>query len=140
MLSRDKDRLETLRSIKSAFLLAKTEKGASHDLTEETELKIIQKLLKQRKDSAEIYQQQKRNDLYEKEMLEASILSEYLPAPMSVEELNKALMQIISEAGAKTTSDMGKVMGIASKKLAGKADGKLIAAGVRAILEKNANA
>jgi uncharacterized protein len=139
MLSKDKDRLETLRSVKSAFLIAKTEKGASHDLTEEAEMKIIQKLLKQRKDSAEIYQQQKRNDLYEKEMMEASILAEYLPVPMSDEELNKALMEIISEMGAKTMADLGKVMSVATKKLAGKADGKLIAASVRGILENNAN-
>lgn len=134
MLAREKDRLETLRSIKAAFLVAKTEKGASHDLTEEIEIKIVQKLFKQRKDSAEIYKEQNRTDLYQKEMTEASILEEYLPAQMSEEEIVKVLKEIISEVGAKSVAEIGKVMGVASKRFAGKADGKLIAAKAREIL------
>lgn len=134
MLAREKDRLETLRSIKAAFLVAKTEKGASHDLTEEIEIKIVQKLFKQRKDSAEIYKEQNRTDLYQKEMTEALILEEYLPAQMSEEEIVKVLKEIISEVGAKSVAEIGKVMGVASKRFAGKADGKLIAAKAREIL------
>jgi uncharacterized protein len=134
MLSKDKVRLETLRSIKSAFLLAKTEKGGSHDLTQEQEIKIIQRLFKQRNDSADIYKQQKRIDLYEKEMKEASILKEYLPEQMSEEDLTQALKEIIAEVGASSSADIGKVMGIAAKKLAGKADGKTISAKARELL------
>lgn len=134
MLAREKDRLETLRSIKSAFLLAKTEKGGNHELTEDAELKIIAKLLKQRKDSAVIYKEQKRDDLYQKEMIEAAVLEEYLPAPMTEEELVKVLKEIISQVGAKSAAEIGKVMGVASKQLAGKADGKIIAAKAKELL------
>jgi uncharacterized protein YqeY len=134
MLSKDKDRLETLRSVKSAFLIAKTEKGASHDLSQEQEIKIIQKLFKQRNDSADIYKQQNRPDLYEKEMKEASILQEYLPEQMSEEDLTKVLKEIIAEVGAGSPADIGKVMGLATKKLAGKADGKTISAKARELL------
>jgi len=134
MLSKDKDRLETLRSVKSAFLLAKTEKGGSHDLSQEQEIKIIQKLFKQRNDSADIYNQQNRPDLYEKEIKEASILQEYLPEQMSEEELTKILKEIIAEVGASSPADIGKVMGPATKKLAGKADGKTISAKARELL------
>lgn len=134
MLSKDKDRLETLRSVKSAFLLAKTEKDGSHDLSQEQEIKIIQKLFKQRNDSADIYKQQNRPDLYEKEIKEASILQEYLPEQMSEEELTKVLKEIIAEVGAGSSADIGKVMGPATKKLAGKADGKTISAKARELL------
>ncbi len=134
MLSKEKDRLETLRAVKAAFLIAKTEKGASHELTQEAEIKIIQKLHKQRKESASIYKEQNRNDLYLKEIAEAAILEEYLPAPLNEEELIMILKAIISETGAKSLSEVGRVMGVASKKLAGKADGKLIAAKVKELL------
>lgn len=134
MLSREKEKLETLRSIKAAFLVAKTEKGGSHELTEDAELKIVQKLLKQRKDSAEIYKQQKREDLYQKEMFEASVLEKYLPAPMTEDELVKVLKGIIEQTGAKSVAEIGKVMGVASKQLAGKADGKIVAVKVRELL------
>jgi uncharacterized protein len=134
MLSREKDKLETLRSIKAAFLVAKTEKGGNHELTEDAELKIVQKLLKQRKDSAEIYHQQKRDDLYQKEMFEASVLEKYLPAPMTEEELVKELKVIIDQTGAKTVAEIGKVMAVASKQLAGKADGKIIAGKAKELL------
>jgi len=134
MLSKNKDRLETLRSVKAAFLLALTEKGGTHQLTDEAALKIIAKLLKQRKDSAIIYKEQNRNDLYQKEMTEAAVLEEYLPVPLTEEELTKVLKDIISQAGATSVADMGKVMAVASKQLAGKAEGKIVAAKAREIL------
>ena len=134
MLAREKDKLEALRAVKSAFLLAKTEKGGSGELTPDAELKIIQKLVKQRKESAEIYQSQNRDDLYNKEMVEAGYIEEYLPKQMNEEELVAELKIIIAEVGACNASDMGKVMGVASKKLAGKADGKLMATKVRELL------
>jgi uncharacterized protein len=134
MLAREKDKLEALRAIKAAFLLAKTEKGAPAELTSEMELKIIQKLIKQRKESAEIYISQDRKDLQEKELLEAAVIEQYLPKQLSAEELTSILKGIIDKTGAKVTSDMGKVMGMATKELAGKADGKLIAETVKNLL------
>ncbi len=134
MLSKDKDRLETLRSVKAAFLVALTEKGGTHQLTDDAALKIIAKLLKQRKDSAIIYKEQNRNDLYQKEMTEAAVLEEYLPVPLTEEELTNVLKDIISQAGATSVADLGKVMAVASKQLAGKADGKMVAAKAREIL------
>lgn len=134
MLAREKDKLEALRAIKSAFLLAKTEKGGSTELSADTELKIIQKLVKQRKESADIYKTQNRQDLYDKEMLEATVIEAYLPKQMDEQELVDELKKIIGEVGASGQSDMGKVMGVASKKLAGKADGKHIASKVRELL------
>jgi len=127
MLSREKEKLEAFRAVKAAFLLAKTEKGASEELSSDTELKIIQKLIKQRKESAEIYLANNRKDLHDKEMFEASVIEQYLPKQMNTDELTIAIKAIIEKAGAKTQSDMGKVMGIATKELAGKAEGKLIA-------------
>jgi uncharacterized protein YqeY len=134
MLAREKEKLEALRAIKAAFLIAKTEKGAPAELTSEMELKIIQKLIKQRKESAEIFISQGRKDLYDKETLEASVIEQYLPKQLDAEELKKILKTIIEKVGAKAPSDMGKVMGVASKELAGKADGKLIAETVKALL------
>ena len=134
MLAKEKDKLEALRAVKSAFLLAKTEKGGSSELTSDIELKILQKLVKQRKESAEIYKSQNRDDLCSKELLEAGFIEEYLPKQMSEEELVIELKAIIAEVGAGNSSDMGKVMGVASKKLAGKADGKLMATKVRELL------
>jgi uncharacterized protein len=133
MLAKEKDKLVALRAIKSALLLAKTEKGSS-ELSEEAETKLLQKLVKQRKESAEIYQQQGRNDLAEKELDEAKIIENYLPAQMSDEELTHSIKVIIDEVGASTMADMGKIMGIATKKLAGKAEGKAIADKVKSLL------
>ncbi len=134
MLSKEKGKLEALRAIKAAFLLAKTEKGAPAELTGDAELRIVQKLIKQRKESAEIYLSQGRKDLYDIEMFEASVIEQYLPKQLNAEELQKALKAIIDRVGAKTPSDMGKIMGIATKELAGKADGKLIAETVKVML------
>ena len=134
MIQKDKTRLETLRAIKSAFLLAKTEKGAPVELPEEAELKILQKMVKQRKESADIYKSQDRNDLASKELEEASVIETFLPVMLPEEEIEKELKIIIDEVGASSPSDMGKVMGIATRKLAGRADGKMMAAKVRDLL------
>jgi hypothetical protein len=134
MLAKDKVRLEALRAVKSAILLAKTEKGGGDALTPEAELKLLQKQVKQRKESAEIYTQQNRPELAEKELAEASAIEEYLPKMLSDEELTAELKKIIDQVGAKAPSDMGKVMGIASKALAGKADGKAISEKVKQLL------
>ncbi|MCX6334551.1 MAG: GatB/YqeY domain-containing protein [Bacteroidia bacterium] len=125
--------LEAIRAAKTAFLLAKSEKG-QEALTSDEELKIIQKLVKQRRESAEIYQQNNRPELAEKEVAEADVLEKYLPARMGEAELEKVLKDIISRVGAKTPADMGKVMGVATKELAGKADGKEISSRVRQLL------
>lgn len=129
----DKVALEAIRAAKTAFLLAKSEKG-QEALTAEEELKTIQKLVKQRKESAEIYSQNNRPELAGKELAEADVLEKYLPAKISEADLEKALKDIISRIGAKTPADMGKVMGVATKELAGKADGKEISAKVRQLL------
>ncbi len=134
MLAREKDKLEALRGIKAAFLIAKTEKGASETLSSEVEIKVLQKIVKQRKESAEIYNSQARKDLGDKELFEASVIEQYLPKQMDVEELKVILKTIIEKVGAKAPSDMGKVMGIASKELAGKADGKMISEVVKSLL------
>jgi hypothetical protein len=134
MMAKDKITLEALRAIKSAILLAKTEKGGAETLTPETELKLLQKQVKQRKESAEIYTQQNRPELAEKELLEAKAIEVYLPKMLSDEELKVEIKKIIETVGAKGPSEMGKVMGIASKTLAGKADGKAIAEIVKAVL------
>ena len=136
MLAREKNKLEALRAIKTAFLLAKSEKGAQGELTYEKEIQIIQKLVKQRKESAAIYESQNRYDLYEKEMTEAGEIEKYLPKPLSEEELIEKLEEIIQETGASSPSDMGKVMGIATKKLSGKAEGRMIAEKVKELLGK----
>ncbi|MFP4023750.1 MAG: GatB/YqeY domain-containing protein [Thiohalospira sp.] len=135
MLAKEKDKLVALRAIKSALLVAKAEKGSS-EISEEAKTKLLQKLVKQRKESAEIYQQQGRNDLAEKEIDEAKIIEKYLPAQMSDEELTHSIKVIIDEVGASTMADMGKIMGIATKKLAGKAEGKAIADKVKSMLGK----
>jgi uncharacterized protein len=133
MLAKQKERLESIRAIKTALLLAKTESG-SHELSEDQELKILQKLVKQRKESADIFKSQNRMDLYQKEVDEASIIEEYLPKQMSEAELMPVLKEIIRKTGAAGMKDMGKVMGTASKELAGKADGKMIAEKVKELL------
>lgn len=134
MLAKEKTKLESLRAIKAAILLAKTAEGASHELTDGDIVKIIQKLVKQRKESAEIYNQQNRPELAEKELSEASFMEVYLPKQLSEEELTAELKTIIAETGASKPSDMGKVMGVATKRLAGKADGKAISAKVKELL------
>jgi uncharacterized protein YqeY len=134
MKSKDRIALEAFRAAKTAFTLARAEKGAESVLTADEELKIIQKLVKQRRESADIYKTQNRPDLYSKEVAEADILEKYLPAKMSDEELTSILKSIIEKTGAKSASDMGKVMGMATKELAGKADGKEISAKVKQLL------
>ncbi len=134
MKAQEKDKLEAIRAIKTAFLIAKADKGANSVLTEDEELKIIQKLVKQRKESADIYKTQNRDDLYQKEIDEAEVISAYLPKQLGEEELVKILKEIIAKVGASAPQDMGKVMGVASKELAGKADGKMIATKVRELL------
>lgn len=134
MKAKDKIVLESLRAAKTAFILAKSEKGADSTLSPDEEIKIIQKLVKQRKESSEIYKTQNRKDLWEKEEAEANVLEKYLPAKMSDEELTASLKTIIERVGAKTASDMGKVMGVATKELSGKADGREISAKVKQLL------
>ena len=134
MKAKDKIALEAIRAAKTAFTLARSEKGADSVLSSEEELKILQKLVKQRRESASIYKEQNRLDLYEKEIIEAEVLEKYLPAKMSDEELLKILKDIIVRVDAKSPSDMGKVMGVATKELAGKADGKEISAKVKQLL------
>ncbi len=134
MKARDKVALEAIRAAKTAFTLARSEKGAGSVLTGEEELKIIQKLVKQRRESAAIYKEQNRPDLYEKEVIEADVLDKYLPAKMSDEDLLKIIKSIIERVGAKSPADMGKVMAVATKELSGKADGKEISAKVKQLL------
>ncbi len=133
MLAKQKERLESIRAIKSALLLAKTE-GGSHELTTDQEMRILQKMVKQRKESAEIFKSQNRQELYENEIKEAAIIEEYLPGQMTEAELIPVLKEIIQRTGAVSIKDLGKVMGIASKELAGKADGKMIADKVKELL------
>jgi uncharacterized protein YqeY len=134
MLAKQPDRLRGLRAIKSALLLAKTEKGAADELTEEAEIKVLQKLIKQRKESADIYRTQNREDLYEIEMEEMRVIEPYLPQQMTRFEIEGYLQELISRIGATSIQDLGKVMGTANKELAGKADGKTISEVVRQLL------
>ncbi len=136
MLAKDQDALRALRSIKSAILLAETEKGAQGALTEEKEIQLLSKAVKQRKESIEVFEQQNREDLASNERAELDIISRYLPQPMSEDELQQAVQQIVDETGASGPQDMGKVMGVATQRLAGKADGKSIAQAVRQALNK----
>lgn len=134
MKEKNKVKLSALRAIKSELLLEKTSSAASGEISQEKELKIVQKLIKQRKDSAEIYKKESRNDLYEKEMGEIEFLNAYLPEQMSEEELTAIIQSAIDETGASSMKDMGKVMGIVNKKAAGKAEGKVIAQKVKSLL------
>ena len=136
MLAKDEKSLRGLRAIKAAILLAKTSEGAGGELKEDDETKLLQKLVKQRKDSLEIYQQQKRSDLAQKEQEEIEVIEKFLPKQLSAEELQAEIKNIIAETGATSSADMGKVMGAATKKLSGKADGKTISATVRELLGK----
>ncbi|WP_158796812.1 GatB/YqeY domain-containing protein [Pedobacter sp. L105] len=127
MLAKDQAQLRGLRAIKAALLLARTEKGSSEEMTEETELKILQRLVKQRRESADIYKQQGREDLSVIEDEEIEVISRFMPAQLGREELEGLIANLIKTSGATSAKDMGKVMGLANKELAGKADGKLIA-------------
>ena len=134
ILARDKVRLEALRGAKKEFLEAKTAKGANGELSDENATKIIVKMVKQRKESAKIYQDNNRPELADNELAEAAVLEEYLPKQLSQEEINAELMAIIAEVGASGPRDMGKVMGQASKRLAGRAEGRAISEAVKNIL------
>ena len=134
MLNKNRDRLRALRAIKSGILLAETEKGADGELSDDAEMKILQKAAKQRKDSLEVYQQQGREDLASVEKQELEVIEEFLPKQLSEEEIEKEVQQVISDLGASGPQDMGKVMGTATKKLAGKADGKVISALAKKLL------
>ena len=134
MKAKDQTALTALRAVKSAILLAKTESGAGEELSEEQELKILQKQVKQRKDSAAVYVEQGREDLAAPELAEAEIISQFLPEALSEEEIEKVVVATIDQVGAEGMKDMGKVMGIVSKELAGQADGKTISTIVKAKL------
>ncbi len=134
MLGKQDAELRALRAIKSALLLAKTEKGASDVITEDTELKVLQKLVKQRKESAEIYRNQNREDLYKIEEEEIEVIEKYLPKPLSQEELTAYLKDLIAKQNVSSVKEMGKIMGVASKELAGKADGKTISETIKRLL------
>lgn len=134
MLAKDEVALRSLRAIKAAIILAKTATGAGKELSEEEEIKILQKLVKQRKDSIEIFTQQNRNDLAKKEQEEVAVIEKFLPKQLSEEELKAAITEIIASTGASGMGDMGKVMGAASKQLAGRAEGKSISNMVKTLL------
>ena len=136
MLAKDEKALRSLRAIKAAILLAKTSEGSAGELKEDDEIRLLQKLVKQRKDSLEIFQQQKREDLAKKEQEEIEVIEKFLPKQLSADELKAELSMIISEIGASSSADMGKVMGQATKRLAGKADGKTISALVKELLSE----
>ncbi len=136
MLAKDEKGLRSLRAIKAAILIAKTSEGAKETLSSDDEIKILQKLIKSRKDSLEIFVQQNREDLAVKEREEIEVIEKYLPAQMNEEELNQAISAIIAQTGANSPADMGKVMGLATKQLAGKADGKAISTVVKTLLAK----
>jgi uncharacterized protein len=136
MLAKDEKALRSLRAIKAAILLAKTSEGAGGDLKEEDEVKLLQKLIKSRKDSLEIYTAQNRKDLAVKEEEEIAIIEKFLPEQMSQEDLKTILRKIIADTGASSPADMGKVMGVATKQLAGKIDGKSISTTVKELLAK----
>jgi uncharacterized protein len=136
MKSKNEATLRALRAIKAEIIKAKTEPGAHGEINEEKEVSMLQKMMKQRRDSLEIYQQQSRTDLAQKEQEEMAVIEKFLPQQLSGEGLKAELQQIITETGASSAADMGKVMGVATKKLAGRADGKAISATVKELLAK----
>ena len=136
MLAKDANRLRGLRAIKAAIIIAKTAEGAGGQLAEADETKLLQKLVKQRKDSLEIYQQQNRKDLDQTEQEEIDVIEAFLPKQLSEEALKEALIKIIAATGAASPADLGKVMAVATKQLAGEADGKTISATVKSLLAK----
>jgi uncharacterized protein YqeY len=135
MLAKDKDGLRALRAIKSLILLEETKEGATGELSPDTEMKLLTKAVKQRKDSADIYRTQNRQDLLDAELAEIAVIERYLPKQLGEEELKSRLQEIIGRVGAKSPADMGKVMGAATKELAGLADGKAISAAVKSLLQ-----
>ncbi len=134
MLAKEKDKLEALRAVKSALLLAQSEKGGTGEITEDVEIKMLQKLVKQRKETAEIYISQNRKELADTELFQAEIIQQYLPKQMDINDIKEIVKTVINEVGATSIKDMGKVMGAASKKLAGKADNKTISEIVKEVL------
>lgn len=136
MLARDRVRLEALRGVKKEFLEAKTAKGATGELSDEKAIQIMMKMVKQRKESAQIYVDNNRSELAENELAEAAVIEEYLPKQLSVEEVRARLEEIIAELGADGPKDMGKVMGTATKRLAGIAEGRVISATVKELLNR----
>lgn len=136
MLAREKVRLEALRGVKKELLEAKTAPGSGGVVTDETAIKIMTKMVKQRKESAKIYSENNRSELADNELAEAAVIAEYLPRQLSAEELEQELRAIIAETGASSPAEMGKVMGVATKRLAGRAEGGEISKMVRAILAK----
>lgn len=134
MLAKNKEELEALRSIKSMILLAETEKSGAADISSDVENKLLMKAAKQRKESADIFKQQGRQDLTDKELFQLDVINRYLPKQLSEEEISSVIKTIIGEVGAKGPQDMGKVMGAATKKLAGQADGKVISELVKKLL------
>jgi len=136
MLAKDEKSVRSLRAIKAAIILAKTSEGAGGEIKAEDEIKLLQKLVKSRKDSLEIFQQQNRADLAKKESEEIEVIEKFLPQQLSAGELKEIITKIITETGASSPADMGKVMGAATKQLAGKADGKTISGLVKELLTK----
>ena len=136
MLAKDEKSIRSLRAIKAAIIVAKTAEGAGGELKEDDEVKLLQKLVKQRKDSLDIFTQQNRTDLADKEREEIEVIERFLPKQLSVEELREEVQKIIAQTGASSPADMGKVMGAANKQLAGKADGKTISGLVKELLSK----
>ena len=136
MRAKDKIRLEALRGMKKEFLEAKTAKGANDELSDDTAIQILQKMAKQRRDSADIYNEQNRADLAEKELAELTVIEAYLPKQLTQEELDVKISEIIAQVGASSPADMGKVMGVATKALAGTAAGKMISETVKKLLSK----
>ena len=136
MLAKDDAALRSLRAIKAAIIIAKTAEGAKGEISEEEETKMLQKLVKSRKDSLEIFQQQNRPELAKKEEEEIAVIEKFLPKQMSADEVKASLTKIIASVGASSPADMGKVMGVATKQLAGKADGKMISTLVKELLAK----
>jgi uncharacterized protein YqeY len=134
MLAKDETSLRSLRAVKSAILIAKTEKGASTEITEEAEIKVLQKLVKQRKESADIYKSQNREDLYQIEVDEISVIEKYLPKQLSQEALNVYVKGLIDKLNVTSVKEMGKIMGVANKELSGKADGKAISETIKHLL------
>lgn len=127
MLAKDQASLRGLRAIKAALLVARTEKGSAEEITEDAEMKILQRLIKQRKESSDIYKQQGREDLAVIEDEEITVINQFMPQQLSKEEVEALIAKLIQDSGASTVKDMGRIMGLANKELAGKADGKLIA-------------
>lgn len=137
MLAKDEATLRSLRAIKAAIIIAKTAEGAKGEISEDEEIKLLQKLVKSRKDSLEIFQQQNRPELAKKEEEEIAVIEKFLPKQMSADEVKAELEKIIASVGASSPADMGKVMGVATKQLAGKADGKTISSLVKELLSKS---